>query len=194
MGSLGETFQRSLAGGGDAPASLAPPAVVHGPAGAYTLGAVASLGAALGAVIILHGIGSFSFGEVRAGYLLLGLGSLGVMAMWLRLLGTSHGGVLAAIGAALLPATVLLDIMGVRGVAVGLAGFAAFSLGLILARGLHAIVRVAAGIMLVGAVLLAMSEALPPETAQLVTLAWLGGTALTCFALAINVWSIGRRD
>lgn len=198
MGSLGEMFQQALANEATEPRTpLAQPAALDG-GWPYTVAAMASGVAGLGAVGVLSAMFSFSRTQAAVGLLLLALGGLTLMAMWLRLLRTAHGGMFAAIGAAALPATAAIGTFAAQSSAILFGGFGMFTLGTLLARGVHDGVRLAA-VMALGFTALAVwattiGSAVPPNMRVMCVEAWVGSIAAMCFSLALNLRAISRRN
>lgn len=132
------------------------------------------------------------------------IGGFVLAACWVGLLGTGHGGVVAAIASAGAPFAILYFRAHVHErfylettIAIAGLGFGVFAGGHLIARRLTRGARIAAGVALVSIVVAFTSEAthaeMAPGTLELFYLGAFGGLTATSLALAFDLRALGQR-
>lgn len=210
--SLGQLFQKSLtyeAGGGSDPAWLLPPRQPRPrPRWLYRLGAIGAgvfvAGAFLLVVLVAAPSNPASRGQAVTAGIAITLGAVVLVAAWIGLLGSGHGGVLAIVACLGPPFAVIYFrehmhdryYIETTTALVGL-GFGGFAGGHMFARGLHTGVRVTAGLALLFVFLAFAAEAQRWQISRgmLMTLylAAFGGLAALGVTLAVNLAAIAHR-
>jgi hypothetical protein len=197
---LGQVFQNAMSNGGQVPPP--PRAITKRRPWVYVLAAfgagLACAGALLLLIVMLSPATAMSAGAVKAGGWLLFVGALVLGAGWIGTLGTGHGGFIAILASFAAPAGLAYFHVHVGNpyeqettVAILGLGLGLFAGGHIVARGIHAGVRVVAAIATAFVICAFSAEAQhwhiePHSLGQLYCVAFFA-LATTALALAVNL-------